>query len=76
MGHITTINDKICRSFDNPEVNKLLIKHFIELKAASEKYMFGYKWIKDRQLNFGVLGNGNVGCGALKFLDKEHGEFK
>ena len=46
-------------NFDHPEVNQLLIKHFIELKAASPegvRMFLTYLVLKLHQLNFGVCG--------------------
>ena len=68
-------------NFDNPEVNKLLIKHFIELKAASPEgraHVLDITGLKVPSIKFwSFWENGKLfGCGALKFLDKEHGEFK
>ena len=68
-------------NFENPEVNELLIKHFIELRAASPEgsaHVLDIPGLKDPTIKFWSLWeNGNLmGCGALKFLDKEHGEFK
>jgi len=68
-------------NFDNPEVNKLLTKHFIELRAASPEgsaHVLDIPGLKVSSIKFWSLWeNGKLfGCGALKFLDKEHGEFK
>ena len=68
-------------NFDNPEVNKLLTKHFIELKAASPEgsaHVLDIPGLKDPSIKFWSLWvNEKIfGCGALKFLDKGHGEFK
>jgi len=68
-------------NFDNPEVNKLLIKHFIELRAASPEgstHVLDIPGLKDPSIKFWSLWEDDkiFGCGALKFLDKEHGEFK
>ena len=68
-------------NFDNPEVNKLLTKHFIELRAASPEgsaHVLDIPGLKDPSIKFWSLWENNkiFGCGALKFLDKEHGEFK
>ena len=68
-------------NFENPEVNELLVKHFIELRAASPEgsaHVLDIPGLKDPTIKFWSLWeNGNLmGCGALKFLDKEHGEFK
>ena len=68
-------------NFENPEVNELLIKHFIELRAASPEgsaHVLDIPGLKDPTIKFWSLWENNnlMGCGALKFLDKEHGEFK
>ena len=68
-------------NFDNPEVNKLLTKHFIELRAASPEgsaHVLDISGLKDPSIKFWSLWEDEkiFGCGALKFLDKGHGEFK
>ena len=68
-------------NFDNPEVNKLLSKHFIEFRAASPEgsaHVLDIPGLKVSSIKFWSLWeNDNIfGCGALKFLDKDHGEFK
>ena len=68
-------------NFDNPEVNKLLTKHFIELRAASPEgsaHVLDIPGLKDPSIKSWSLWEDDkiFGCGALKFLDKEHGEFK
>jgi len=68
-------------NFDNTEVNKLLTKHFIELRAASPEgsaHVLDIPGLKDASIKFWSLWEDEkiFGCGALKFLDKEHGEFK
>ena len=68
-------------NFDNPEVNDLLIKHFIELKSVSPEgsaHVLDIDGLKDPSIKFWSLWEENdlLGSGALKFLDKEHGEFK
>ena len=68
-------------NFDNQEVHKLLIKHFIELRAASPKgsaHVLDIPGLKVSSIKFWSLWQNEMlmGCGALKFLDKEHGEFK
>ena len=68
-------------NFDHPEVNKLLIKHFIELKAASPEgsaHVLDIPGLKTSSLKFWSLWENDklLGCGALKFLDENHGEFK
>ena len=68
-------------NFDNPEVNKLLVKHFSELRAVSPKdscHVLDIAGLKDPSIKFWSLWENNelMGSGALKFLDNEHGEFK
>ena len=68
-------------NFDHPEVNELLKKHFIELRAASPEestHVLDIAGLKTPSIKFWSLWENNrlLGCGALKFLDKEHGEFK
>ena len=68
-------------NFDHPEVNELLRKHFIELRSVSPEgsaHVLDISGLKDPTIRFWSLWEENelVGCGALKFLDKEHGEFK
>ena len=68
-------------NFDNLEVNELLTKHFIELRAASPEgsaHVLDIPGLKVSSIKFWSLWNREklIGCGALKFLDKEHGEFK
>ena len=68
-------------NFDNPQVNKLLIKHFIELRAASPEgsaHVLDIDGLKDSSIKFWSLWKNDLltGCGALKFLNNEHGEFK
>ena len=68
-------------NFDHPEVNNLLIKHFIELRAASPEgsaHVLDIPGLKAPSIKFWSLWENNrlMGCGALKFLDIDHGEFK
>lgn len=68
-------------NFDNPEVNKLLNKHFIELRSVSpagSTHVLDIAGLKDQSIKFWSLWKNNeiIGCGALKFLEKNHGEFK
>ena len=68
-------------NFDNTEVNELLIKHFIELKSVSPKgsaHVLDIDGLKDPTIKFWSLWETNqlMGIGALKFLNKDHGEFK
>ena len=68
-------------NFDNPEVNELLTNHFIELRAASpvgSAHVLDIPGLKVPSIKFWSLWEKEklVGCGALKFLDDGHGEFK
>ena len=71
----------IVGNFEHPEVNELLKKHFIELRAASPEgsaHVLDITGLKISSIKFWSLWENDslMGCGALKFLDKEHGEFK
>ena len=68
-------------NFDNPEVNNLLKKHFIELRSVSppgSTHVLDVEGLKDPSIKFWSLWENEklIGCGALKFLDNQHGEFK
>ena len=68
-------------NFDNLEVNELLTKHFIELRAASPEgsaHVLDIPGLKVSSIKFWSLWENKklLGCGALKFLEKYHGEFK
>ena len=68
-------------NFDHPEVNSLLKKHFVELRAASPEgsaHVLDIPGLQVPSIKFWSLWEDDqlMGCGALKFLDKEHGEFK
>jgi putative acetyltransferase len=68
-------------NFDHPEVNELLKKHFVELRAASPEgsaHVLDIPGLKVPSIKFWSLWENDelIGCGALKFLDKDHGEFK
>ena len=68
-------------NFDNPQVNELLTKHFIELRLVSPSgstHVLDIAGLKDQSIKFWSLWENDelIGCGALKFLDKSHGEFK
>ena len=68
-------------NFNNPEVNELLVKHFVELRAASPEgsaHVLDIPGLKVPSIKFWSLWQDNnlIGCGALKFLDSQHGEFK
>ena len=68
-------------NFDHPKVNELLKNHFIELRAASPKgsvHVLDIPGLKIPSIKFWSLWKDDqlMGCGALKFLEKDHGEFK
>ena len=68
-------------NFDHPEVDELLKKHFIELRACSpvgSAHVLDITGLKDTTIKFWSLWEKNrlMGCGAIKFLEKDHGEFK
>ena len=68
-------------NFDNPEVHELLTKHFVELRAASPEgsaHVLDIPGLKEKSIKFWSLWQNEMlmGCGALKFLEKDHGEFK
>jgi len=68
-------------NFDNPEVHKFLIGHFIELRSVSPKgsaHVLDIAGLKDSSIKFWSMWEENdlMGSGAIKFLSKEHGEFK
>ena len=68
-------------NFDNPEVHQLLTKHFIELRAASPEgsvHVLDIPGLKVSSIKFWSLWRDEnlIGCGALKFLEKDHGELK
>ena len=68
-------------NFDDPQVNELLTKHFIELRSVSpagSTHVLDIQGLKDQSIKFWRLWENDelIGCGALKFLDENHGEFK
>jgi len=68
-------------NFENSEVNQLLKKHFKELRAASPEgsaHVLDIPGLKVPSIKFWSLWEKNelIGCGALKLLDQNHGEFK
>ena len=68
-------------NFDNPKVDELLKKHFIELRSVSPEgsaHVLDIKGLKDSSIKFWSLWENDelIGCGALKFLNNDHGEFK
>ena len=68
-------------NFENSEVNNLLTKHFVELRSVSPEgsaHVLDIEGLKHNSIKFWSLWEDNelIGCGALKFLNKNHGEFK
>ena len=68
-------------NFDHPEVDELLKKHFIELRACSpvgSAHVLDIPGLQVPSIKFWSLWEKNrlMGCGAIKFLAKDHGEFK
>ena len=68
-------------NFENSEVNKLLQHHFIELRSVSpvgSTHVLDIEGLKSESIKFWSLWENNdlVGCGALKTLSEDHGEFK
>ena len=68
-------------NFDNPKVHELLSKHFAELRAASPEgsaHVLDIPGLKVSSIKFWSLWQDDnlIVCGALKFLDEGHGEFK
>ena len=68
-------------NFENPQVNELLRKHFIELRSVSpdgSAHVLDIEGLKVPSIKFWSLWENELlmGCGALKFLDENHGEFK
>ena len=68
-------------NFEHPEVNELLKKHFIELRSVSPEgstHVLDIPGLKDPSIKFWSLWENEklMGCGALKFLNENHGEFK
>ena len=68
-------------NFDHPEVNDLLNKHFIELRSVSPEgsvHVLDIPGLKISSIKFWSLWKNEqlIGCGALKFLGENHGEFK
>ena len=73
--------ESIKNNFDNPQVYKLLINHFTELRSVSPKgstHVLDIEGLKHKSIQFWSFWKNNklFGCGAIKFLEKGHGEFK
>tara|TARA_Y200000002_G_scaffold366994_1_gene358582 strand:+ start:372 stop:827 length:456 start_codon:yes stop_codon:yes gene_type:complete len=68
-------------NFEDPEVNQLLKKHFFELRSVSPKgstHVLDIEGLQNKSIKFWSIYEHHklIGCGALKFLDSNHGEFK
>tara|TARA_Y100000590_G_C15685001_1_gene1001245 strand:- start:189 stop:650 length:462 start_codon:yes stop_codon:yes gene_type:complete len=68
-------------NFENPKVNELLNRHFIELRSVSPEgstHVLDIPGLKISSIKFWSLWENEnlIGCGALKFLENNHGEFK
>ena len=68
-------------NFDNPMVNTLLNYHFYQLRSNSPEgstHVLDIEGLKVPSIKFWSFWDDEklIGCGALKFLDKGHGEFK
>ena len=68
-------------NFDNVKVHDLLVKHFVELRTVSPEgsaHVLNIADLKSRSIKFWSLWEGEelMGVGALKFINKVHGEFK
>ena len=68
-------------NFNHPDVNKLLKKHFVELKNASPEgsaHVLDISGLQVTSIKFWSIWKNDqlIGCGALKILEKTHGEFK
>ena len=68
-------------NFDHPDVNQLLKKHFVELKNASPEgsaHVLDISGLQVTSIKFWSIWKNDqlIGCGALKILEKTHGEFK
>ena len=75
------IMKSIENNFDDPKVNELLNKHFIELRSVSPRgssHVLDIPGLKDPSIRFWSLWEEEelIGCGALKTLEPNHGEFK
>ena len=68
-------------NFDNPVVNALLDHHFIQLRSNSPEgstHVLDIEGLKNPSIKFWSIWENEklIGCGALKFLEEGHGEFK
>ena len=68
-------------NFDDLKVNELLKKHFIELRSVSpagSTHVLDIDGLKDKTIKFWSIWDNEdlIGCGAIKILSQNHGEFK
>ena len=68
-------------NFDDLKVNELLKKHFIELRSVSpagSTHVLDIDGLKDKTIKFWSIWDNEdlIGCGAIKILGEDHGEFK
>ena len=68
-------------NFDNPEVHELLVKHFIQLRSVSPKdstHVLNISGLRVASIKLWSMWENDqlIGLGAIKFLNKEHGELK
>ena len=68
-------------NFEDPEVNQLLKNHFVELRSVSPEgstHVLDIEGLQNKSIKFWSIYEQHklIGCGALKFLDRNHGEFK
>ena len=68
-------------NFEDKKVNELLLKHFKELRSVSPAnscHVLDINGLKKDNIKFWSLWENDqlVGCGALKFLNENHGELK
>ena len=68
-------------NFEEPQVNELLTKHFIELRSVSPEgstHVLDIPGLKDPNIKFWSFWENDklIGFGAIKLLNKNHGEFK
>ena len=68
-------------NFDKSEVNTLLRHHFVQLRSnypEGSTHVLDIEGLRVPSIKFWSIWENEklIGCGALKFLEKGHGEFK
>ena len=68
-------------NFDDIKVNELLKKHFTELRSVSpagSTHVLDIEGLKNETIKFWSIWKNKdlIGCGAIKILNHNHGEFK